>query len=281
VKKRRVPGIEILSDEDLKLMRKAGLVVARALREMTSNVRVGMTTHEVDAIAVDVLAREGATSSFLGYEPMKGIPPYPGVTCLSVNEEVVHGLPSERVLAEGDLLSIDFGAMIEGVHGDAARSVGIGDLASDVEKLNIDTEKSLWAGISAARLGGKIGDISSAIERSLRNAGKYGIVRGYTGHGIGHQMHQPPDIPNYGSRGKGPIIEQGLCMAIEPMATLGTSNTDILDDDWTVVTTDGSVGAHWENTITVTKFGIWVLTEEDGGEETLHRLGLPFGPLSD
>jgi len=281
VRKRRRSGVEILTDDELKTMRKAGLVVARALHEMTSSVREGMTTREVDAIAVDVLERAGAGSSFLGYEPGYGVPPYPAATCLSVNEEVVHGIPGERVLKNGDLLSIDFGAFVEGLHGDAARSVGIGDLEPLVARLNEATEKSMWAGIAAARLDARIGDISAAVERSLKRSGRYGIVRDYTGHGIGHNMHQPPDIPNYGPAGKGPVIEQGMCLAIEPMATLGTHRTDVLDDDWTVVTCDGSIGAHWENTITVTKYGLWVLTELDGGEETLARLGIPYGPLSD
>lgn len=281
MKKRRTPGIEILSDDDLKKMRRAGLVVARALNEMTNAARVGMTTAEIDAIAVEVLANAGATSSFLGYEPMKGIPPYPGVTCVSVNEEVVHGIPSQRVLKDGDLLSIDFGAILQGVHGDAARSVGIGTLQSDIETLSEVTRDSLWAGIGAAHLGGRIGDISNAIERSITKAGTYGIIKGFTGHGIGHNMHQPPDVPNYGPKGRGALIERGLCLAIEPMVSLGGSRTDVLDDDWTIVTTDNSVAAHWENTITVTRYGIWVLTEEDGGEEALNRLGLPFGPLSD
>ena len=262
-------------------MRRAGLVVARALREMTSCVREGMTTREVDAIAVEVLARAGATSNFLGYEPGYGVPPYPAVTCLSVNDEVVHGIPSERVLKNGDLLSIDFGAVVEGYHGDAARSVGVGELEPLVARLDQATRDSMWAGIGAARIGGTIGDISSAVERSLKRSGRFGIVRDFTGHGIGHQMHQPPDIPNYGPPGRGPRIERGMCLAIEPMATLGGSRTDVLDDDWTAVTSDGSVAAHWENTITVTPHGLWVLTELDGGEEMLGKLGLPYGPLAD
>jgi len=281
VRRRRHSGIEILDPDDLKTMRKAGLVVAQALHEMTTSVRAGMTTSEVDAIAVEVLACAGATSSFLHYEPGYGVPPYPAVTCLSVNDEVVHGIPGPRVLKDGDLLSIDFGAIVEGLHGDAARSVGIGTLEPLVTALSEATEKSMWAGISAARIGGKIGDISAAVERSLKYSGRYGIVRDYTGHGIGHEMHQPPDIPNYGPPNKGPVIEEGMALAIEPMATLGTYRTDVLDDDWTVVTSDGSVAAHWENTITLTKNGYWVLTELDGGEEALNRLGLKYGPLTD
>ena len=274
-------GAEVLSDDELTSMRKAGLVVARALAEMTQAVRPGMTTREVDAIAVDVLAREHATSNFFKYEPGYGIPPYPAVSCLSVNNEVVHGIPSDRVLLEGDLLSIDFGAIVNGYHGDAARSVGVGTLEPLVARLNTVTRESLWAGIGAARLGGTIGDISSAIERWVRRSGKYGVVRDYTGHGIGHSMHQLPDIPNYGLPKRGPRVDLGMCLAIEPMVTLGGYATETLDNQWTVVTSDGSVGAHWENTITVTRHGLWVLTELDGGEAELNRLGLPFGPLAD
>lgn len=279
--RRRRDAVEILSADELKMMRQAGLVVARALDAMVAAARAGLTTRELDAIAVETLAQEGATSNFLGYEPGYGVPPYPAVACISVNDEVVHGIPSERVLRPGDLVSIDFGAVVGGYHGDAARSVGIPDVAPAVEKLNRATEASLWAGIGAARLDGRIGDISAAVERSLRSSGRYGIVRDYTGHGIGHHMHQPPDIPNYGPSGKGPVIVPGMCLAVEPMATLGSSLTDVRDDEWTVVTADGSVGSHWENTITVTPHGLWVLTEIDGGEAMLNRLGLPFGPLAD
>ena len=269
-----------MSDAELKLMRRAGLVVARALQQMTDAVRPGMTTHEVDAIGAEVLAMSGATSNFLGYEPGYGVPAFPAVSCQSVNEEVVHGIPSERVLEPGDLLSIDFGAVVEGCHGDAARTVAVGEVEPLVAKLNQATEVALWAGIGAARLGGTIAEISAAIERSLK-AGRYGIVRDYTGHGIGHSMHQPPDITNYRTMGRSPVIKAGMCLAIEPMATLGRHQTEVLDDEWTVVTCDGSVGAHWENTITVTSAGLWVLTELDGGEAALTSRGLPFGPLAD
>ncbi|MDR2975330.1 MAG: type I methionyl aminopeptidase [Propionibacteriaceae bacterium] len=272
--------IEILSDDELKLMRQAGLVVAEALTRMTGSAREGMTTNEVDAIGAEVLARHGATSNFLGYEPGYGIPPYPAVSCLSVNNEVVHGIPSDRVLKKGDLLSIDFGAIVQGYNGDAARSVIIGSADPAVVALAQATEASLWAGIGAARVGGTIGEISAAVERSVRRSGHYGIVRDFTGHGIGHHMHQPPDIPNYRC-GRGATIARGMCLAIEPMVTLGRDRVATLEDEWTVVTVDSSVAAHWENTITVTSHGLWVLTEEDGGEAMLTRLGLPFGPLAD
>ncbi len=274
-------AIEILTTADLRLMRQAGLVVARALRAMTEAVRAGMTTREVDAIAVEILAQHRATSNFKGYEPGYGVPPFPAVTCLSVNDEVVHGIPSERVLREGDLLSIDFGAIVGGCHGDAARSVIIGQGSPQVEGLNQAVEAALWAGIGAARLGGRTSEISAAIEASIKAAGSYAIVRDFTGHGIGHRLHQEPDVPNYRTGGRGPVIGAGMCFAIEPIAALGGYHVATMDDGWTVVTADSSVTAHWENTITVTARGLWVLTEEDGGEATLKRLGLPFGPLAD
>ncbi len=279
-------SIETLTTAELRLMRQAGLVVARALKAMTATVRAGMTTREVDAIAVEILAQHQARSNFLGYEPGYGVAPYPAVTCVSVNDEVVHGIPGERVLMAGDLVSIDFGAIIGGCHGDAARSVIVGPdqtgpAGQAVAALNQAVEAALWAGIGAARLGGRIAEISAAIETSIKGAGPYGIVRDFTGHGIGHRMHQEPDIPNYRVGGRSPVIEPGMCFAIEPIATLGGHQVNVLDDDWTVVTADSSVSCHWENTITVTQHGLWVLTEEDGGEAALGRLGLPFGPLAD
>ena len=273
-------GIAILDDDELKLMRRAGLVVARGLRDMIAAAVPGGTTREVDAVGAEAIARAGAVSSFLGYAP-GGMTPFPAVSCQSVNDEVVHGIPSDRVLAPGDLLSIDFGASLGGYHGDAARSTTIGEAAPAVAKLNADTEAALWAGIAAVRPRGTIGDISAAVERSLRRSGRYGILRGYCGHGIGRNMHQDPDIPNFGPPGRGPKILPGMCLAIEPMTTLGAYRTKVLDDGWTVATADGSTGCHWENTVVLTKNGLWVLTEEDGGEAALARLGLKFGPMAD
>ncbi|MDR0782835.1 MAG: type I methionyl aminopeptidase, partial [Propionibacteriaceae bacterium] len=224
--KRRRIGIEILSEDELISMRQAGLVVARALEAMVAAAQPGVTTRALDQLAVELLAGAGAQSSFLGYEPGYGVPPYPAVSCLSVNDEVVHGIPSERVLTDGDLLSIDFGAILGGFHGDAARSVEIGKVAPAVAGLNQATEQALWVGIGAAHLDGRISDISAAIEGSLKVGGAkgegYGIVRELTGHGIGHAMHQPPEIPNHGRPGRGPLIAPGMCLALEPMATLGS-----------------------------------------------------------
>lgn len=273
-------GIEIKTPDQILKMRRAGLVVATTLTTLGARIAPGVTTGELDAMARDTLAQAGATSSFLGYGAKYG-PPFPGVTCISVNDQIVHGIPGDRVLAEGDIVSVDFGAILDGWHGDAARTFTVGQVAEAHVELSRITEESMWAGIGAARLGGRIGDISAAIEASIDAAGDYGIVREYTGHGIGTEMHMAPDVPNWGKRGRGPKVVEGMALAIEPMATMGTEDTVELDDEWTVVTADGSWASHWENTITVTKKGLWVLTLEDGGEAELTRRGLPFGPLSD
>lgn len=275
-------GIEIKTPEQLRLMRRAGLIVAETHTAVRQAAAPGVTTGELDQVARDVLARHGAGSSFLGYGAGWGYPPYPGVSCISVNEEVVHGIPGDRVLAAGDIVSLDFGAIVEGWHGDGAITFGVGELAADDQRLSVVTREALWAGIGAASLRGRVGDISHAIESSIRSLpDAHGILKEYTGHGIGSAMHQPPDVPNVGRPGRGPRIVEGLVLAIEPMVTLGSSIGVTLDDEWTVVTKDGSHAAHWEHTITVTRQGLWVLTAEDGGEAELTARGLPFGPLAD
>ncbi len=281
-------GVEIKTREQLLQMRRAGLVVAAALAATRAAVRPGVSTRELDAVAAEVIRTAGATPSFLDYGADEGVGGFQGVTCLSVNEQVVHGVPGSRVLAEGDLLSIDCGAVVEGWHGDSAVTVAVGPVSPQALALSEATRAALWQGIAAARLGGHVGDISAAVEEHVRSyeAG-YGIVEEYVGHGIGSAMHQPPDVPNLVTRGvipgrgRGPKIVEGLALAVEPMLTLGSPENHVLADDWTVVTDDGSLAAHWEHTMTVTEHGIWVLTAEDGGEEMLSALGVPFGPLAD
>ena len=276
-------GVEIKTPAQLRTMRRAGLVVAETHAAVAAAAAPGVTTRELDEVARDVLARHGAGSSFLGYGAGWGYPPYPAVTCISLNEEVVHGIPGDRALRDGDLVSVDFGAIIDGWHGDGAVTFGVGELAEADQRLSDVTREALWAGIGAARLGGRVTDISHAIERSVaaRADGPYGILAEYTGHGIGSSMHQPPDVPNRGRPGRGVKIVEGLALAIEPMVTLGSSTGVTLDDEWTVVTSDSSRAAHWEHTITVTRRGLWVLTAADGGEAELAARGLPFGPLAD
>ncbi|MEO6604129.1 MAG: type I methionyl aminopeptidase [Aeromicrobium sp.] len=264
-------GVEIKSPAQIESMREAGLVVASTLELLRGSAVAGISTAELDVIAHDHIRSQGATSNFLGYHG------FTGVICTSVNDEVVHGIPGTRVLHEGDIISIDCGAIIDGWHGDAAITVAIGDVPDEVSELMRVTEASLWAGIAAARLGGRVSDISHAVETSVRAAGDYGIVEGFTGHGIGSEMHQPPNVPNVGRPGRGVKLVKGLALAVEPMVSLDTPNTRTLDDDWTVVTTDGSWAAHYEHTFTLTDTGAWVLTAIDGGKAQLEALGVPYG----
>ena len=259
-------------------MRNAGLVVARALTAVAHEAQPGISTAELDAVAAQVIASAGAQSSFLDYGAVDGEGGFAGVTCLSVNEEIVHGVPGERVLRPGDLLSIDCGAIVDGWHGDAARTVAIGRPTEAAAALSAATREALWHGIAAVRVGGHIGDISAAVEGFVRGLDlDYGIVVEYVGHGIGTEMHQPPDVPNAGRAGRGPKIVEGMVLAIEPMLTAGSPANSVLEDGWTVTTDDGSLAAHWEHTVAVTAAGLWVLTAEDGGARMLAELGVPYG----
>ena len=271
-------GVEIKTPEQIEVMRKAGLVVGRTLETLRDAVRPGITTGELDAIAEDSIRSAGAVPSFKGYSH----PPFPASICASVNDEVVHGIPGTRVLAEGDVISIDCGAIVDGWHGDAATTVAVGEVPPDVRELMRVTEESLWHGIAAARLGGRVTDISHAVETYVRSqphpdGGEWGILEDYVGHGIGSAMHQPPNVPNYGRPGKGPRLVRGLALAVEPMVVLGDHETVLLPDDWTVGTADGRWAAHFEHTFTLTPDGAWVLTALDGGEQRLRELGVPFG----
>ncbi len=264
-------GIEIKTPAQIESMRSAGLVVASTLDLLRTSAVAGMSTAELDVIAHDHIRSQGATSNFLGYHG------FTGVICTSVNDEVVHGIPGTRTLNDGDIISIDCGAIIDGWHGDAAITVAIGDVPDEITELMRVTEESLWAGIAAARLGGRVSDISHAVENSIRAEGDYGIVEGFTGHGIGSAMHQPPNVPNVGRPGRGAKVVRGLALAVEPMVTMHSPYTRTLDDDWTVVTEDGSWAAHFEHTFTLTDDGTWVLTAIDGGKARLDALGVPYG----
>ena len=266
-------GIEVKTPDQVVAMRRAGLVVARTLEALRAAVRPGVTTAELDALAEDAIRSAGATPSFLGYQG------FPASICASVNDEVVHGIPGARELVEGDLLSLDCGAVVDGWHGDAAITVPVGSVRPELTTLVADTEAAMWAGIAAARPGGRVGDISAAVEAHLRAAGRYGILEDYTGHGIGTAMHQPPDVPNVGRAGRGPRLVEGMALAVEPMVTLGSHETALLDDDWTVVSADGSWAAHAEHTFALTDRGAWVLTALDGGVEALTALGVPCAAL--
>jgi methionyl aminopeptidase len=271
-------GVEIKTPEQIATMRRAGLVVGRTLELLRESVRPGITTGELDAIAEDHIRSSGAVPSFKGYSH----PPFPASICASVNDEVVHGIPGGRTLVEGDVISIDCGAIVDGWHGDAATTVAVGDVPADVAELMRVTEESLWHGIAAARLGGRVTDISHAVETYVRSqphpsGGEWGILEDYVGHGIGSAMHQPPNVPNFGRPGRGPKLVRGLALAVEPMVVLGSNETMLLPDEWAVGTADGTWAAHYEHTFTLTPTGAWVLTALDGGESRLAELGVPFG----
>ncbi len=271
-------GVEIKTPDQIARMRVAGRLVGETLELLRTSVRAGVSTADLNGIAEENIRAGGGVPSFLGY----GEPPFPGTICASVNDEVVHGIPGSRVLQDGDVISIDCGAIIDGWHGDAAITVAVGDVRPDVLELMRVTEASMWAGFAAARLGGRVTDISHAVESYVRSqahpsGGEYGILEDFTGHGIGTAMHQPPNVPNYGRPGRGPKLERGLALAVEPMVTLGSKYTDIAADEWTIVTDDGSWAAHFEHTFTLTPAGAWILTAIDGGKAKLAELGIPYG----
>jgi methionyl aminopeptidase len=264
--KRREPEIELKTADQLAAMRAAGLVVADALRAAAEAAGPGVSPADLDAVASDVIQAAGAVPSFRGYHG------YPATICTSVNAEVVHGIPSSgRPLRPGDVLSLDCGAIVDGWHADAALTVGIGDIPAHLAELIAACAQAMWCGLAAAQPGGRLTDISHAVEQSARAAGPYGIVEDYVGHGIGSQMHMDPPVLNQGRPGRGPLLRPGMALAIEPLLTVGSPETALLDDGWTAVTADGSVAAHFEHTVAITADGPWVLTEPDGGQAGLRR----------
>ncbi len=246
-------GMVVKSPQELKAMRRAGRVVARALAALREAIRPGMRTEELDAIAEAEIRRHGATPSFIGYRG------FPASLCVSINEEIVHGIPGDRVVREGDIVSLDVGAIVDGFHGDAAITVGVGRAAPKAQRLIDAAQQALEAGIQAARVGSRLGEISVAIQTVAESRG-YSVVREYVGHGIGRNMHEEPAVPNYGRPGRGVLLQEGMALAIEPMLNIGTWKTKVKGDNWTVVTEDGSLSAHFEHTIAITADGAEVLT---------------------
>jgi methionyl aminopeptidase len=268
MRRRRDRSIEVKTAAQLSLMREAGLVVASALRATVAAVEPGISTAELDAIADRVIRDAGATSSFKGYHG------YPATICTSVNDQVVHGIPGpQALLAAGDVVSIDCGAIVAGWHGDAALTVTVGPPTAEQAALMDACEHALWQGLRRAVAGGRLSDIGAAVEAAARASGPFGIVEDYTGHGIGSQMHMDPAVPNYGRPGRGPVLTEGMALAVEPMLVLGDPDTRLLDDGWTVVTADGSPAAHFEHTVAITADGPWVLTAPDGGASGLAAAG--------
>ena len=243
------------SADDLAKMRRAGRVVAEMHACIREAIRPGVTTAALDRIGRDVIERRGARSNFLGY----GHPPFSGVICASPNDVIVHGVPGAYVLAEGDIISIDCGAIVDGWHGDAAFTAGVGEISAEAQALIDATDRSLAAGIAAMQPGGRLSDIGAAVQSVAERAG-FSVVKEYTGHGIGTSMHEAPDVPNWGKPGKGRRLAPGQTYAVEPMVCAGRATTRLLPDDWTVVTADGRLAAHVEHTIAITDDGPEILT---------------------
>ena len=266
--------IQIKTLDELKVMRRAGLVVAEIHQAIRAVIKPGMTTSALDAVAAACIKRNGATPNFLNYHG------FPASICVSINEEIVHGIPGDRLINDGDLVSVDCGAIIDGWHGDAAFSVGVGTVDSQDQKLMDVCEESMWRGIAAGKLGAHLTDISAAIESYIDSQGKYGILQEYGGHGIGTEMHQEPHVLNFGKGGNGPELIIGMALAIEPMITRGTHKTKVLGDYWTVISQDKSRGAHFEHSFALLPDGKpFVLTAPDGGRAKLASLGVAVSDL--
>lgn len=246
--------IIIKTDREIELMRRAGRLVVEALLEIKNAVKPGITTRELDRIAEKYIIKHNAKPSFKGYYG------FPASICTSVNEEVVHGIPSKnKVLREGDIISVDCGAILDGYHGDAARTFAVGKVSPEAEKLIEVTKESFFKGIEKAVLGNRLTDISAAVQEYVEGFG-FSVVRDYVGHGIGSNMHEEPEIPNYGRPGRGPKLVKGMALAIEPMVNMGRYNVKTQSNNWTVVTMDGSLSAHYENTIAILENGPEILT---------------------
>ena len=269
------------TDEQLRLMREAGLLVGRTLELLASELRPGLTTLDLDRLAEDFIRSNGGIPNF------QLVPGYSHTLCTSVNDEVVHGIPGPRVLEAGDIVSVDCGAEVKGWNGDAAFTAVVGgrEAGRPEDLALIDaTEASLYAGIAAMQVGGRLYAVGDAVEASIaaaaeRDGRTYGVIDEYVGHGIGTQMHMDPQIPNYAVREAGPKLVDGFTGAIEPMVTLGGIDTKVLADDWTVVTLDGTRAAHWEHSVAVREDGLWILTAVDGGQAALAAAGAAYAPL--
>lgn len=267
-------AIQYKTMEEIALMRKAGLLVAETLQLIQGAIKPGVTTGDLDSIAESNIRSHGGIPSFKGYHG------FPATICASINDEVVHGIPGDRIIQEGDVVSIDCGAIVDGWHGDAAFTHVVDPIDSDDAKLSAVCEESLWRGLAAVKVGGRLTDISHEIEKYINASGKYGILREYGGHGIGTEMHMEPHVLNYGKKGFGPELVPGMTLAIEPMITRGTERMKVMSDKWTVCAMDGSRGAHWEHTFAILEDGkIFVLTSRDGGKSKLAKLGVEVSTL--
>ena len=249
--------LELKSKDDLQRMRRAGQIVAEVLERLQREAKSGVTTLELDRIAEEMTRKRGAVPAFKGYRVGDRV--FPASLCVSINEEVVHGIPSPRTLVEGDIVGLDFGVVVEGYYGDAAVTVAVGKISREAEHLLRETRESLWQGIRSAKPGTRLGDLSHAIQTHAEGAG-LSVVREFVGHGIGRRLHEEPQVPNFGEPGKGRLLREGMVLAIEPMLNLGEPGVWVKDDGWTAVTRDGSLSAHFEHSVAVTAEGPVVLT---------------------
>jgi methionyl aminopeptidase len=249
-------NIVIKSPQEIATLREAGRINARALEAVRQLIRPGVTTAELDAAAEEVIRKHGAVPTFKGYP---GPYPYQASICASINEQLVHGIPGKRKLQAGDIISIDCGSTFEGFVGDSAFTMGVGEISTQAQRLIEITEQALYVGIKQMRANNRVGDVSAAIQEFVESSG-FNVTREYTGHGVGRQMHEGPQVPNYGIAGRGQILRQGMTIALEPMVLIGTSQTRVLPDQWTVVSADGSLTAHWEHSVAITDGEALILT---------------------
>jgi methionyl aminopeptidase len=249
-------NIVIKSPQEIATLREAGRINARALETVRLLIRPGVTTAELDAAAEEVIRKHGAVPTFKGYP---GPYPYPASICASINEQLVHGIPGKRKLQAGDIISIDCGSTFEGFVGDSAFTMGVGEISTQAQRLIEITEQALYVGIKQMRANNRVGDVSAAIQEFVESSG-FNVTREYTGHGVGRQMHEGPQVPNYGIAGRGQILRQGMTIALEPMVLIGTSQTRVFPDQWTVVSADGSLTAHWEHSVAITDGEALILT---------------------
>ncbi len=250
-------GITVKSSLELDRMREAGRITGEALAVLRSTIAEGMTTRDLDEIAEREIRVRGGVPAFKGYRG------FPAALCVSVNEEIVHGIPGGRVIRNGDVVGLDLGAIVDGLYGDSAVTVAVGEMSAEIEEQMETGRAALFAGIAQARAGNRIGDVSHAVEQETLRRGRYGIVREYVGHGIGRKLHEEPSVPNFGPGGRGPLLKPGMAIAIEPMINFGGDETRVLDDDWTVVTADGAVSVHFEHTVIVTEGDPIITTKVD------------------
>jgi methionyl aminopeptidase len=249
-------NIVIKSPQEIATLREAGRINSMALEAVRQLIRPGVTTAELDAAAEEVIRKHGAIPTFKGYP---GSYPYPASICSSINEQLVHGIPGKRKLQEGDVISIDCGSTFEGFVGDSAFTMGVGEISTQAQRLIEVTERALYVGISKMRVNNRVGDVSAAIQQFVESSG-FNVTREYTGHGVGRQMHEGPQVPNYGIPGRGQILRPGMTIALEPMVLVGTPQTRVLPDQWTVVSSDGSLTAHWEHSVAITDGEPLILT---------------------